>query len=63
VLAAEAVPALVLSSTSDPPPRLGWNTWLPATALPRGDAADALFEAEIVEAEAASAAKLLESAA
>jgi type VI secretion system protein ImpH len=53
VLAAGEVPPLAMSATADPPPRLGWNTWLPAPGLGRShDAADAVFEAEIVEAEA-----------
>ena len=57
VLAGREVPPLHLDSRADPSPRLGWNTWIPTPeGLPRGvrrpDAADALFEAEIVEAEA-----------
>ena len=45
-----AVPAVWLGGGV--PPRLGWNTWLPAPGLGRRvDAADALFEAEVVEAE------------
>lgn len=57
VLAADQVPPLLLDPASDPPPRLGWNTWVPAPgpAIRRQDAADALFEAEIVEAEEAAA--------
>jgi type VI secretion system protein ImpH len=51
VVAAAAVPVLRLSADAEPPPRLGWNTWMTA---PRGsrlkDAAEAMFEAEIVEA-------------
>jgi len=51
VLAADAVPALALGG-GDTPARLGWNTWLPAPGLGRHTpAADALFEAEVVEAE------------
>ena len=47
---------LRLDAHADTPARLGWNSWIPAPeGLPRGmrraDAADALFEAEIVEAE------------
>jgi hypothetical protein len=43
-----------LDATADPPPRLGWNTWVPGpaggfTAWP--DAADAIFEAEVIEAQ------------
>jgi type VI secretion system protein ImpH len=56
VLAGPEVPPLRLDSAGDPAPRLGWNTWIPAPEGPplglrRADAADALFEAEIVEAE------------
>jgi type VI secretion system protein ImpH len=55
VLAADQVPPLRLSATADPPPRLGWNSWIPSPGplpygLQRKDAADAVFEAEIVEA-------------
>ena len=55
VLARGEVPALALRADADPPPRLGWNTWLPSESRAgrRGDAADAVFEAEIVEARAA----------
>ncbi len=61
ILAREAVPALVLTgprsgnAPGDGPsgagPLLGWNTWLPASqAMPRrADAADAVFEDEIIE--------------
>ena len=53
VLAENAVPALELGG-GDAPPRLGWNTWLPAPGLGRlVPAADAVFEAEVVEAEPA----------
>ena len=51
VLAAAAVPPLELSPAAEAPPRLGWNTWMP---MPRGgtaDAAEAVFEAAVVEAE------------
>jgi type VI secretion system protein ImpH len=54
VLAAREVPPLRLDATSDPPPRLGWNTWVPGPAggvTSRGDAADAVFEAEVIEAQ------------
>jgi type VI secretion system protein ImpH len=56
VLAGPEVPPLRLDRGADPPPRLGWNSWIPAPEGPplglrRADAADALFEAEIVEAE------------
>lgn len=53
VLAASAVPPLRLDAEADPAPRLGWNTWLPVpegSIVPRGDAADAVFEAEVIEA-------------
>ena len=29
VLAAREVPPLLLTAAADPPPRLGWNTWIP----------------------------------
>ena len=32
VLAALEVPPLLLTATADPPPRLGWNTWIPGPA-------------------------------
>jgi type VI secretion system protein ImpH len=56
VLAGPEVPPLRLDPQADPAPRLGWNSWIPAPegmplGLRRPDAADALFEAEIVEAE------------
>jgi type VI secretion system protein ImpH len=56
VLAGPEVPPLCLDWRADPPSRLGWNSWIPAPEGPqpgmrRPDAADALFEAEIVEAE------------
>jgi type VI secretion system protein ImpH len=56
VLAGPEVPPLLLDATADPAPRLGWNTWVPGPESPvpgirRPDAADAVFEAEIVEAE------------
>ncbi len=63
VLAGAEVPPLRLSATADPPPRLGWNSWVPdpgprpAGALARRDAAEALFEAEIVEAAEAAQAQ------
>ena len=52
VLAADAVPPLQLRADADPPPRLGWNTWATPTAGSRrpADAAEAIFEAEVVEA-------------
>ncbi len=54
VLAAAEVPPLRLDADADPPPRLGWNTWVPGppgTAAARVDAADAVFEAEVIEAQ------------
>jgi type VI secretion system protein ImpH len=56
VLAGPEVPPLCLDPRADPLARLGWNSWIPAPeGLPpgmrRADAADARFEAEIVEAE------------
>jgi type VI secretion system protein ImpH len=54
VLAAREVPPLRLDRLAEPPPRLGWNTWLPGPpglVLRRGDAADAVFEAEVIEAQ------------
>jgi type VI secretion system protein ImpH len=54
VLAAQEVPPLRLDGTAEPPPRLGWNTWVPGPAggfTARGDAADAVFEAEVIEAQ------------
>jgi len=59
VLAADQVPPLHLQAEADPPPRLGWNTWVPGPgpAIRRRDAADAVFEAEVVEAEEAAARK------
>lgn len=59
VLARDAVPPLVLrgpgeTDAAGAAPRLGWNSWLPNSAvMPRRvDAADAIFEAEIVEGQA-----------
>ncbi len=54
VLAAREVPPLLLTATADPPPRLGWNTWVPGPTggfTSRDDAADAVFEAEVIEAQ------------
>ena len=57
ILRRDAVPPLRLQAGGAHPPRLGWNTWLTAPVGARlADAADALFEAEVVEAEAACAA-------
>jgi type VI secretion system protein ImpH len=54
VLAARQIPPLKLDASADTPPRLGWNTWLPAppnSAIRQRDAADAMFEAEVIEAQ------------
>lgn len=56
VLMGSEVPPLQLDPAADPAPRLGWNTWVPAPKAPVGgiarrDADEAMFEAEIVEAE------------
>jgi type VI secretion system protein ImpH len=56
VLSGPEVPPLRLERGADPAPRLGWNTWIPDPDPPpvrarRPDAAEAMFEAEIVEAE------------
>ena len=56
VLRRDAVPPLALRCQADPPPRLGWNTWLPLSGPRRADAADAVFEAEIVEGQRVQAA-------
>jgi type VI secretion system protein ImpH len=56
VLAAREVPPLLLIATADPPPRLGWNTWVPGAGpavISREDAVDAVFEAEVIEAQQA----------
>jgi len=59
VLAASDVPrsdaagALRLSASAPIPFGLGWNTWLPVgdgSFLPRTDAADAVFDADMIEA-------------
>jgi type VI secretion system protein ImpH len=42
ILAAAAVPAVVLQAGASP--RLGWNSWLPTHGPRRKDAADAVFE-------------------
>ena len=56
ILAGPEIPPLRLAAAADPAPRLGWNTWMPAPAPPvlgmtRRDGDEAVFEAEIVEAE------------
>jgi type VI secretion system protein ImpH len=49
VLAADAVPEVQLGA--DGGARLGWNTWMPTPGRRRSrDVADAVFEAEVVEA-------------
>ncbi len=53
ILQAEDIPPLRMNADADPAPRLGWNTWLPSSSgalSKRGDAADAMFEAEVIEA-------------
>jgi len=51
VVTAREVPPLELSGNAEVPPRLGWNTWLNAPKGSRaGDAGDAVFQADIVEA-------------
>lgn len=59
VLARDAVPALALAPPGEQGvgrarPLLGWNTWLPTSRATRRqrDAADALFDSEIVEGHA-----------
>ena len=59
VLAGSEVLPFILNATADAPPRLGWNSWIPDPEGPssggqRGDAADAIFQAEIIEAEEAA---------
>lgn len=53
ILAARAIPDLALTADADPPPQIGWNTWLPPPAggLPAHDGTEALFEAELIEAD------------
>jgi type VI secretion system protein ImpH len=60
ILAAREIPGLRLTADADPPPRVGRNTWLPPPAggLPRRDGTEALFEAELVEAEGKAGATL-----
>jgi type VI secretion system protein ImpH len=56
VLARNAVPPLGMfqPGAAGAGPLLGWNTWLPTSAVAprRTDASDAVFEAEIVEGRA-----------
>jgi class 3 adenylate cyclase len=55
ILAGPEVGLLSLDAAAEAPPCLGWNTWLPMPEQNTGatlpDAADAVFQAEIVEAE------------
>jgi type VI secretion system protein ImpH len=55
VLKAEDIPPLLMDGGAGSGPRLGWNTWMPtspgAFTRPK-DAADAVFEAEVIEAQA-----------
>ena len=52
VLDAAEVPPLQLRAEAEPAPRLGWNTWLPTPASARRrDADDAVFDADVVEAQ------------
>jgi len=60
VLRADAVPLLRLDAAADPPPRLGWNTWLEhGIGGPRRteDAGESVFEAEIIEAQSLAPAE------
>jgi type VI secretion system protein ImpH len=55
VATAAAVPDLQLSAAADPPPRLGWNTWLTVSPGSRlKDGAQAVFEADVIEARVAA---------
>lgn len=50
VLARQAMQPLQLRADAASPPRLGWNSWIPSPDEPVAtDAADAMFEAELVE--------------
>lgn len=54
VVARDEVPSLQLSAAADATARLGWNTWLTAPRSSRTrDAEDPVFDADIVEAQAA----------
>ncbi|MGD9616826.1 MAG: type VI secretion system baseplate subunit TssG [Alphaproteobacteria bacterium] len=60
VLMGSEIPPLRLGVGPGPLARLGWNTWMPVSepevpGIARRDADEALFEAEIVEAEALQA--------
>ena len=51
IASAAAVPDLQLRADADPAPLLGWNTWMTAPGGSRSkDAAEAMFDAEVVEA-------------
>ncbi len=53
VFEADEAGAIRLDPAGAMPPRLGWNTWLPISRgnfIQRPDAADAIFEAETIEA-------------
>jgi type VI secretion system protein ImpH len=53
IAAPAGVPDLQLRADADPAPLLGWNTWMTAPAGSRTkDAAEAVFDAEVVEARA-----------
>jgi type VI secretion system protein ImpH len=60
ILAASSIPGLLLTADADPPPRAGWNTWLPPPAggLPGRDGTEALFEAELVEMQSGAEARV-----
>jgi type VI secretion system protein ImpH len=61
ILKAEDIPPVRMDSGADPAPRLGWNTWLPTSAgsiAKRGDADEAVFEAEVIESRQASLGNL-----
>ncbi len=47
ILARDAVPPLVMTAADGP--RLGWDTWLTCSGPRRDDAAEAVFEADLVE--------------
>jgi type VI secretion system protein ImpH len=59
ILAASEIPGLQLTADADPPPRAGWNTWLPPPAggLPGRDGTEALFEADLMEMEGGAEAR------
>ena len=58
VLATDQISPLRLDAAADPPPQLGWNCWLPRAAgglSGQADAAQAVFDAEVIEAQQARA--------